>query len=38
MDVVKKVPGYLGNGNIIDIKFISLNEEEKKVEGPLELR
>ena len=38
MDVLKKVVGDFRNRNVVNIEFITLDEEKQQIEGTFELR
>jgi hypothetical protein len=38
MDIIEKVIDDFGDGNIVNIQFVSFDEEQKQIEWSLKLR
>jgi hypothetical protein len=36
MDIIQKIIGDLGNGNVVNIQFVPLYEKEHEIEGAFE--
>jgi len=36
MDIIQKIIGDFGNGNVVNIQFVPLDKKEHEIEGPFE--